>query len=197
MIVTARFPASFFSQAAALNITFTQVDGKPWLWEGQVGFQAVTIVVCKDLPLELPYSNWLFFMPYTKNRFLEFFQFLIDTKQLNLLEKYREMRPKEFDMTFNEVIEKARKKGYLTPDEEAYIAQIKQEALAVDLKMLAKKPQELSKLLSVLNPKERLADLTPEERFAGLTPEERLSGLTAEERKELLKTLMEQSQAEQ
>jgi hypothetical protein len=72
VIVTARRPRTFLAKAVERGIVFHEEPGKPWLRWGQVGFQDVVIVVCKDLPLEERYYPWLVFTPSNTDKWEAF-----------------------------------------------------------------------------------------------------------------------------
>jgi len=199
LIVSARRPDAFFKLAKANGINFKRNKERPWLWQAQVGFQTVVVVVCRDLPLEQRYYEWLIFSPSDNQKWRQCVRALVKEGNYNLLSIVRQLKPKEYNMiSYGEFLELIGPKGSLSPEEQARIAEEQIEGEQFALKTLAQTNLEwLAKVLNVLEPEQRLAGLEPEQRLAGLEPEQRLEGLTPEQRQQLLELLSSQSDQNQ
>ncbi len=209
VFVVSRKPQGFLKIVQKRRIKFQAEAGKPWLLQGEVGFQDVAIVVCKDLPLERRYYNWLAFAPTDSPKWRRLvIRLLIEEslsgRETDLALSIESMRPKEYSnmaRIFREAVERAKRENWLTPEEFAQIEemenaskpilrQIRAELYNLDPALIEilyetaddQKAKKLRELLASLKPGERLAGLGPEERLAGLSPEERLAGLGPEER---------------
>ncbi len=183
VIVAARLPRSFLDFAHQYGVRFKRERNKNWLWRGRVGFQDVAIVVCRDLPIEEPYYNWLAFAPADTTKWKSFVRTLLKQNNRPLLDLTSRLRPKEFamlKMNAEELLAQARAEGLLTPEDELRLKQERAEANLIILEKLAKQlskplyevlstvpPQKLSEVFSNL-PAEKLNDLIsrfkPEER---------------------------------
>jgi hypothetical protein len=158
LYVTARYPEEFLSLANKHpdKLSFIQDEKRRWLWHGTCFFQPMLIVVCRDLPLEPKYYEWLVFVPAGTQRWREIIQMFKEDNQFNLLLLMRKLRPKEFDMVIDvdEIIRQL-------PNEER--AQWEEEWGELMERELLKNPD------GILGPVSRnLAKLTPEQ-FAKLT----------------------------
>jgi len=190
VIITSRSPDGFLLAATRRGINFQPAAGRPWLLRGQVGFQDVAIVVCRDLPIELTYYNWLVFAPSDTRKWQAFVETLLQQRNRELLRIIKKMRPREFIMltkSLDDLIKEAKAEGLLDPDfvlefeVDEETRQLELETTSFLLKTIA---QEKSGRLA-----EVLAGLKPEDRLTGLTPEDRLTGLTPEDRQKLLELL--------
>lgn len=199
VIVTSRWPQTFFEQAEKWGIVFQPEKEKPWLRKAQVGFQNVALVICRDLPLEEPYYSWLAFTPAGTRKWKDFLRILLIEGKAELLDTIRQMRPKEFKVTTKDLIQQLEAEGKIPhqePDEEM-------EQLMVRVRQIAAYFREtLGKLtpeerMAGLKPEDRLKGLKTEDRLKGLKPEDRLKGLSTKERQELLKLLLEENKEEQ
>lgn len=179
VIVVSRRPRGFLTAAKKRRLFFRPQKGKPWLLVGQVGFQDVAIVVCRDLPLEKPYYNWLTFAPAGTDKWKEFVLKLLEEGNIELLEIIEGIRPKEFLAMLKSTDILAELEA-IRSKQDPELDQERAEVAALILKYLANNdPKKLGYALSRLKPEQRLADLTPEERA------------------ELLKLLTEQTKEEQ
>ncbi len=187
LIISSRQPRTFLRYAEQHGVIFKQEPSKPWLWRKQGGFQEVIILVCRALPLEQRYYPWLAFAPSNTRKWQNYLVNLFLQGNEPLLEVIRQIRPKEY-AEMNQQMQEKLKEALHNPEflkeihqpievDQTLSAQLLLEAIAED------HPEDLSEVLGVLE---------PEERLSGLKPEERLSGLKPEEREALLKLLTEQ-----
>lgn len=208
VIVSSRSPDGFLAQARRRRIPLWQEEGKPWLWRAEVGFLDVAIIVCRNLPIEQKYYNWLAFAPTDTIKWQEFVGVLYDQGEWELLYSIKNMRPKELEMTFTtsgkDINQIAREMGIELPDidpEEDRKWQLKMEYLKVMREMFHLLDPEGQTALLSLDERARLLapqlkgspleqlikDLQAEfQRIAELTPEQLVAALTPEERLELL-----------
>ncbi len=199
VIVSSRRPKSFLEYASQVGVAFTPEIGKPWLLRGQVGFQAVAIVICSELPLEERYYQWLVFAPTDTLKWRNYVIALFRKQNQELLRYIKTMRPKEYSMINSEaeIVELLKAEGFITAEYEAWVEQELMEATRRTWPRISKQhPEVINELLSQLPPEERLAGLDPEQRLAGLDPEQRLAGLDPEEEKELYRKLSEKFKGE-
>lgn len=193
VIVTSRSPDTFLEQAVRRRIFFQPEEGRPWLLRAQVGFQDVAIVVCRDLPLEELYYNWLVFAPSDSRKWRRYIEILLKENREELLAWVKRIRPKELKMVTKDIMDLAIAEGFVPPKySEAELAEMDQldeeiALLALEYFNKRKKPTLLRKLLSAIE---------PEERLAGIKPEELVESLSAEDRQALLKILTEQTKEE-
>jgi hypothetical protein len=103
LYVTARYPEEFLALANKHpdKLSFIQDEKRRWLWHGTCFFQPMMIVVCRDLPLEPKYYDWLVFVPAGTVRWREVIEMLKEDKRPDLLLIMRNLRPKEFDMAID------------------------------------------------------------------------------------------------
>ncbi|MEI6045324.1 MAG: hypothetical protein WCS37_13325 [Chloroflexota bacterium] len=178
LLVSSRFPQRFFDYMEAHQCKFEQDKAQPWLWRCQVGLQEVVVIVCRDLPLEQPYYEWLLFAPSDSQKWRDFVKMLAREGNTRLLDMAREMRPKEYEFMLIELKELLEE---YTPDERKDYLKAWFSAVTCELIDYAKEaPEEWS---------QTLAKFTAEQRLAGITPEQRLAGITPEERQQLLELL--------
>jgi len=192
LMVVARKPRSFLNAAKKRGLIFRREKGRPWLWQGKVGFQDVAIVVCRDLPLEPIYYSWLVFAPSDSSKWKEYIEILVREGRIGLLEVVQKLRPRELYAMLKykgrDLEELARVEGWVPPIDDPEVEELQVEVINMMLQnLVAKKSKKVGLIVSKLK---------PEERLSGLKPEERLSGLKPEERAELLKLLTEQTKIE-
>ena len=184
LIVTARKPESLIAYLAEHGGELTQSEeaGKGWLWQGQCGPQKIIVIVCRDLPLQAEWYEWLAFAPSDSKTWRDFvFKMLYEDNE-RILQILQDLRPEEFEVAkslMDELIEK----GEIPQREVRRIERGRVRAAQIALTDFTKRRRErLEETLSVLS---------PEDRLIGLSPEDRLAGMTAEERQELRKLLAE------
>jgi hypothetical protein len=152
--VVARYPEKFFDLAKKRDIKFNNSTDKPWLYEGQVGFQDVAIVVCRELPLDERYYKWLMFAPAKSHKWERFILKLVDEGKNELREIAKKLRPKEYAMITQEIMDKI--EAELSPQEKARLKRDTIDALEILLKGVFKNNLEgLSELFARLTPEER------------------------------------------
>lgn len=184
------------------GIRFKAGKDTPWLLEAKIGFQYVALVICHQLPVEEKYYQWLAFAPADSPNWKQL------TRKLwredwddKLLDTIRRMRPKEYDMTVNEILDEMRANGEITPEEDA---EMNRELEQIDSKLAARaiddllrlKSRKLREILSRIPIEERLAGMKPEELLVGLKPEELLDAMTTDQRQELLKKVLAEQNKE-
>ena len=138
LIVSSRYPADFLKEAGE---TLTNSAERPWLWRNQSFYQQVAIVVCRDLPLEPRYYEWLIFAPAGGNVWKEFVRLLIREEQSDLLDVVKKMRPKEFEAMRLDILS-----GY-DPQEKKRLEEEYLQLLESDLVFMAEAdPQRFERL---------------------------------------------------
>ena len=188
VIISSRLPRRFLQQVQKRGITFKQTPGRPWLWRGAVGFQDVAIVVCRDLPLEDIYYDWLIFAPADNPKWRSVVAKLISEGNQRLLQTVQTLRPKEFNMltkSLEEMVNEAIADGFITPEEgeralgkgEKIEPSLEETTVGGLLSIDEDYPHLLPKVLGALTPEARLAGMTAEDRLTGLTAEELSGGL--------------------
>ncbi len=188
LIVCSREPRHFFEYMREQGYNFQAEGTGDWLWHCRVGLQEVALVVCRNLPLEPKYFQWLAFAPADSQKWRNFVKIIARQGEWEIFNTLKTLRPKEVELMNRELIEIL---SHLSPKEQARVDRDWFDAIKLSLPRLAKTlPDEIGELLATIEPEKRLSGLTPEERLSGLNPEERLSGLTPEERQELLKKLL-------
>jgi hypothetical protein len=125
---------------------FTNPPGRNWLWHASFFFQEIMIVVCRDLPVEPIYYDWLVFAPADSKKWREFVKTAIREGRRDIIEILIRLRPKELRaMTINvdEILEQ------LDPHEREQLEAYYAELIAAWLPMFtAKNPDELVKILA-------------------------------------------------
>ncbi|MEI6043481.1 MAG: hypothetical protein WCS37_03710 [Chloroflexota bacterium] len=192
LIVSSRFPQSFFDYMEARQCKFEPEKDRPWLWRSRVGLQEVVVIVCRDLPLESRYYQWLLFAPSDSRKWKAFVRMLAREGNLTLLERLRKLRPQEYENMSLEIKELLKE---YTPEERKRYMKALAHGVAFEMPDIAREapeelseaiaklsPEELDQTLAKLTPKQLLARVAPEERLAGISPEERLAGVAPEER---------------
>ncbi len=195
--VLSPFPQRFFEQAQRRGLALEAVEGKPWLWHGQVGFQDILFVICRNLPIEERFYPWLNFAPSETRRWRDYVQTVVRQDRKDMMEVLTKLRPKEYIMNTEDLIEQLRAEGLITPKMDAKYEKDLAEGLEYGFKiMIRRKSPHLGELLSNVPLEERMAGLKPGDRLAGLKPEDWIAGMSQEERQKLLKLLTEQAAEE-
>jgi hypothetical protein len=107
-----------------------------------VGFQRVALVICRDLPVEKRFYNWLLFAPSDSKKWEAFVRQLHLEGEIELLDFAKKLRPKEFvmiKMSADELWELVRQEGGLTPEVEAQLARERAEGVKIILSDLDNK----------------------------------------------------------
>lgn len=120
LLVCSRYPQEILRHEKGVT-GFKRPDakGQPWLWLGKYAIQEVGIVVCRDLPIEPRFYEWLIFVPSDNKRWPETVQTFYDEKRYDLLATVLKMHPRgvkdmelklDWDKIYREMdpIEKAR-----------------------------------------------------------------------------------------
>ena len=151
-------------------------------------------MVCRDLPLEARYYEWLVFLPSDNQRWPELIRTLAQQGEWDWLQTVRNLHPQEYQKLMETRIDLKEFIDALDEVSPAERARLNREwgyVLERELPKIAQSdPAMFSQILSSIKPEERLSGLEPAERLSGLEPEQRLSGLTPEQ-KARLKRLIE------
>ncbi len=175
-------PAKFFKQMREQGCPFKQVKGRKWLWQAKVGLQNVAVVVCRDLPFEEKYFDWIAFASTNTLIWQKLVTLMIEKDiESRLLQYLLDLRRVEVVKIMSKFIDDLIAQGRLTPE---YVAQLKEQHIYANrllLKLVREKvsPEEFAE---IFNWNELLPNMSIEERLAGIPAEERLAGIPAEER---------------
>ena len=185
VIISARFPESFFAEIAQEGIIFTATDERPWLFEAQVGLQKVVVVVCRNLPIEEKFLRWLVFAPSNTKKWKDLIVALLRQGGMAWLKRMERLKPREFGeyMASRDILELMAAGVYAPEVVKEYNADMVAGAGFLIQAIRERYPQGMPELVS---------QFRPEEWLVGLKPEERLVGLTEEQRQEMLKLLTTQ-----
>jgi len=189
VFVCAERPDRVLTHLADQGLTPARDPASPWLLRFRVGFLDIAIIICRLLPLEEPYYQWLLFAPSGSLKWREFVKMLIRKGDRTLLRLIQQLKPKEFNLITLNIAEILKE---FSPEERARYEQDRLELLQNELRVLGElNPQKMGEMLAGLTPEQRLAGLEPEtltarltseQRLAGLEPEQRLAGLEPEQR---------------
>jgi hypothetical protein len=180
LIVSSRLPHRFFDYMEARQCKFERDKERSWFWRCRVGLQEVVVVVCRELPLEPRYYQWLLFAPARSRKWKAFVRKLAREGNIELLEMAQQLRPEEYKVMYLEIKELLKE---YTPEERIRYRKAWLRGFALELPDIAEEiPEELSETLAKLSPEQRLAGMSREERLAGMSREERLAGMSREER---------------
>jgi hypothetical protein len=157
VFICAERPDSLLEHFRLENLPVTTDPAQPWLLQAQFGPLQTVMVVCRLLPLERKYYDWLLFAPATSRKWREFVKMLIRNGEKALIEQVKSLRLKEYRLMTPELIEMLKD---LSPEE--------REERNKDLLDLIESEVDM---LEELNPK--MADEFILNRFAKLSPEQR------------------------
>jgi len=163
ILVSSRLPRQFFNYMKLRKCRFRKETGRPWQWRCRVGLQEVVVIVCRELPIEPRYYEWLVFSPAGSLKWQNFVRVLAREGNLPLLETVQRLSVREYRL--------------MTPELKKIISEYQPEKRKQYLK-------EWAKAFGDMLPE--LEQETPEE----LT--QAFSSLSAEQRQRLLKLLIEQ-----
>ncbi|NWJ94358.1 MAG: hypothetical protein HXX20_01100 [Chloroflexi bacterium] len=199
VFVSAGQPDSVIDHLRAEGTTLEPDPAYPWLMRCRIWSLEVAIVVCRLLPLERRYYNWLLFAPVGSTKWREFVKILLRDGEWTMLELIKKLRLREYRLMTLELAIADDLEG-LTPKEREERLEDWVEVIVAEFNMLEHwdqekaseaaskwKPETLlgklspKQILEVLSPEQMLAVLSPEQRLAGLTPEQMLAGLTPEQ----------------
>ncbi len=129
--------------------SFTNSPEQPWLWRASFFFQEVIIVVCRDLPIEPRFYDWLLFAPASTIKWWAFVRTAIQEGRRDLIEILIKLRPREVkDMVIdvNELL------SQLDPKERERLNNDWTEVLQEELpRMMVEEPENARKILSRLD----------------------------------------------
>lgn len=96
LLVCSRYPQEILRPVEGVA-GFSRPDEQamPWLWLGRYSVQEIAIVVCRDLPLEPRFYNWLAFAPADSEKWKALVRLALKEGRRDLIELMRRMRPKE------------------------------------------------------------------------------------------------------
>jgi hypothetical protein len=147
--VVARKPDKLFEIAESRNIKLTNTPAKKWLWQGQVGFQDVAIVVCRDLPLKEQYYIWIMFAPAKSPKWRDLIKRLYKERNQKLLDIAAQLRTKEFAMVItDELIKTAQAEWSAEEKAKAHKEQV--EGYKLIIEKLLEYPELLGDILETL-----------------------------------------------
>jgi hypothetical protein len=162
VFVCAKRPTQLLKHLAEIGTKLEKEPSQPWLLRCKIWQLEVVFVVCRLLPLEKPYYNWLMFAPASSPKWREFVKMLVKNREKDLLDLVRQMRPKEFNrMTINlpELLKD------LSPEERAQYEQDLVDLVSSELSRFEKSnPQLVSEIMARLNPKTVIAGMTSQQR---------------------------------
>jgi hypothetical protein len=206
LIVSSRYPQEILALANEDpdRPEFRNIPERPWLWRGGPFNQPVIIVVCRDLPLEEPYYEWLIFAPPDSQKWKTFAKMMLQEKRQDILEELVILHPKEMNaMSFE-----------LNTHDQKVAHALERDALEALVPIVVENfsPKEFRDILTSTLPREKLAEvvateeiisaippeqmlnaLTPEQKISSVTPEQMLNALTPEQMDALRKKLVETS----
>jgi hypothetical protein len=163
LVVCSRYPQEYFKSMKDEGLEFISHENTPWLYYCKVGWQNRIVVVCRSLPLEKRFFNWLLFSPADSTKWEEFVKMLARRGELELLAKVRDLRPREFKLLEAEIMNLLYSE--LSPDERVRYREEKLDLIQFELELLWKEdPDMVGKALSKLSPETLVAKLTPEQR---------------------------------
>jgi hypothetical protein len=103
--ILAKYPREFFRYMVKHGFSFQQDKVHEWLYRAKTGGKDVVIVVCSELPLAKTYYRWLLFASSTTQKWHDFVKMIAREQELDLLERARNMRPKEFKLMASEILD--------------------------------------------------------------------------------------------
>ncbi len=170
VFICAERPDSLLEHLKKENLSVTSDQAQPWLLHSQFGPLQIAIVVCRLLPLERKFYDWLLFAPASSVKWREFVKMLIRNGEKALIEQVKMLRLKEYRLMTMEFTEMLKD---LTPEERAEREKDWLDLIEAELIVSEEMNQgALSEVLSRLKPQTLLSGLTPE-KIASLTPEQR------------------------
>ncbi|MEI6045092.1 MAG: hypothetical protein WCS37_12140 [Chloroflexota bacterium] len=98
LLVCSRYPQELLRPIKGV-CGFTRPDSvnQPWLWYGKFTFQEIIIIVCRDLPIESRFFEWLVFIPADNSRWKETVKAFFAANRLDLVSFAHALHPKEFE----------------------------------------------------------------------------------------------------
>lgn len=184
LVVTSRYPQEFLKIANpdTKPPALEQVPEIPWLWRASYFFQEIAIVVCRDLPLEPQYYEWLAFAPADSTSWRALIRLALRDDKRDLLELISNMRPKEF---------KAMSIDYLAdvdPKERERLNQEWAEVLEEELpRLAAEAPAAFQKLIASVDLEKVVEAIGIEQLAEAIGVEQLAETLTDEQMEEILR----------
>jgi len=173
-------PDSVLEHLKAEGITIEIDPTTPWLLRCRIWSLEIVMVVCRLLPLEERFYDWLQFAPATSVKWRKFVKLMLLKGEKNQLKMIMKLHLKEFRLMTIDIKEHLKE---LSPEQrKEYEEELLGFAEDCMTGLEELNPQMAKRFISGVKPELRLAGLAPEERLAGLAPEERLAGLTPEQR---------------
>ena len=170
LLVCSRYPANILKEPAAQNIVgFHQPDPEkqPWLWLGRYVFQEIIIVVCRDLPIEERFFDWLLFMPADIKKWPVTVRQFLAAGRYDLVALSRNLHPKEFnemklEITLSDIT------ANMTQRERKQYYKDLAALLRTELnELLVESPEDAREMISKVEP-QQLADVLTDEQFEKL-----------------------------
>jgi hypothetical protein len=176
LIVSSRLPEDLLALANRNpdHPEFTNTPERPWLWQGGTFYQNYIIVVCRDLPLEESYYDWLIFAPSDSDKWKNFAKMMLRENRTEILEELFRLHPKEMKPMIADHLEEMKQ---LDPQQRQKLYQDYRDLAETAVELLEEAWPEnyqdfASRLLLKVAPEQVLATLTAEQVMAALTPEQ-------------------------
>ncbi|MEI7557062.1 hypothetical protein [Candidatus Chlorohelix sp.] len=179
VFVCSEQPDTIIDYLKAVETPLESDPATPWLLRCRIWLLEVAIVVCRLLPLQERFYDWLQFAPATSVKWREFVTLMLLKGEKNQLEVIMKLHLKEFRLMRIDIKEHLKE---LSPEQRK---EYEEELLGFaedcinDLGEL--NPQMAKRFISGVKPEIRLAGLTPEQRLEGLTPEQVMAKFTPEQ----------------
>lgn len=171
LLVSSRFPQEILKREKGVA-GFRRSKEQPWLWRGSFRFQEIAIVVCRDLPLEPRFYDWLAFVPSDNRRWPETIKMFLEEERFDLLTMMMRMHPKEFkamqlDLNYKEIL------SQMDPKERERLDKDTLEFIKDELRERAlKNPESFKDALSSVEPEKVVEALTPDQLADALSDEQ-------------------------
>jgi hypothetical protein len=164
LIVSSRLPEDLLALANedAANPELTNTPEMPWLWRGGTFYQQYIIIVCRDLPLEEPYYDWLIFAPSDSDKWKNFAKMMLREKRTEIVEELFRLHPKEMKPMIADYLEEIKQ---LDPQQREKLYGDYKDVAEASLSLLKEFwPESFQKVVTdTMTSKEVLANLTPEQ----------------------------------
>lgn len=165
LLVCSRYPQEVLRpQEGVAGFSRPDEQGQPWLWQARFAVQEIAIVVCRDLPLEAQFYDWLVFVPSDNKRWPETVKEFLRARRADLFDFARRLHPEEFEK-MNLDIDYKKIFSELDPKKRHRLKKGFRNLVLSDLKNLAEdEPEDFEYILSSLKP-EQLADALTDEQL--------------------------------
>ncbi len=156
VFVSSRFPRQFLEYMKGQKCRFRRNKERHWEWWARVGLQNVLLIVCRDLPIEPRYYEWLIFAPADSTKWRDLVIALAREHNIEVLQQIYNMRPKEFEImkpNVDKIIES-------DPENQAqYIKNVRRVFNVTNKKLVESlEPEEREELLQLLLEQKKQAE---------------------------------------